>query len=36
MSKIRSITYRPGLLNLQTRTVSFPDQDKLLEKVDRV
>ena len=36
MSKIRSITYRPGLLNLQNRTVSFPDQDKLLEKVDRV
>ena len=34
MSKIRSITYRPGLHDLQTRTVSFPEQEKLIEKVD--
>ena len=26
--------YRPGIDNLQTRTVTFPDQEKLLEKVD--
>ena len=30
------ITYRPGVYNLQTRTVTFPDQEKLLEKVDGV
>ena len=34
MSKIRILIYRPGLHNLQTRTVSFPDQEKVLEKVD--
>ena len=34
MSKIRSITYRPDLHDLQTRTVSFPEQEKLIEKVD--
>ena len=26
--------YRPGVHNLQTRTVSFPDQEKFLQKVD--
>ena len=26
--------YRPGIYNLQTRTVTFPHQEKLLEKVD--
>ena len=26
--------HRPGIYNLQTRTVTFPHQDKLLEKVD--
>ena len=26
--------YRPGIDNLLTRTVTFPDQEKLLEKVD--
>ena len=26
--------YEPGIHNLQTRTVSFPDQEKLLEKAD--
>ena len=31
MSK-KSITFRPGIHNLQTRTVLFPDQEKLLEK----
>ena len=34
MSKLRSIIYRPGILNLQTGIVSFPDQQKLLEKAD--
>ena len=33
MSKIRLIVYRPGIHNLQTRIVSFPDQKKLLEKI---
>ena len=27
--------YRPDIDNIQIRTVSFPDQEKLLEKVDR-
>ena len=27
------IIYRPGVQKLQTGTVSFPDQEKLLEKV---
>ena len=26
--------YRPGIYNLQTRTLTFPDQEKLLEKVN--
>ena len=26
--------YQPGICNLQTRTVTFPDQKKLLEKID--
>ena len=26
--------YRPGIYNLQTRTVTFPHQEKLLGKVD--
>ena len=37
MSKInilKSIIYRPGVYNLLTRTVAFPDQKKLLEKID--
>ena len=29
-----SIICRPGIYNLQTRTVTFPYQEKLLEKVD--
>ena len=33
MSKIRSIIYRQEIHNLQTRNISFPDQEKLLEKV---
>ena len=28
------IIYRPGIYNIQTRTVAFPDQEKLLEQVD--
>ena len=35
MFKIRSIIYRPEIHNLQIRTVSFPDQEKLLENVDK-
>ena len=34
MPKKKSILYRPDIYNLQTRTVTFPDQDKLLEKID--
>ena len=30
----KSIIHRPGIYNLQTRTVTFPHQKKLLEKVD--
>ena len=30
----KSIIYGPGIYNLQTRTVTFPDQEKLLGKVD--
>ena len=30
----KSIIHKPGIYNLQTRTVAFPHQDKLLEKVD--
>ena len=30
----KSIICRPGIYNLQTRTVTFPHQEKLLEKVD--
>ena len=30
----KSIIYRPDIYNLNTRTVTFPDQDKLLEKID--
>ena len=29
----KSIIYRPGINNLQTRTVTFLDQEKFLEKV---
>ena len=25
---------RPGIYNLKTRTITFPNQEKLLEKVD--
>ena len=34
MSKVRGIIYGTGIHDLKTRTVSFPDQRKLLEKVD--
>ena len=34
MSKIKSLIHRPDTYNLQTGTVKFPQQDKLLEKVD--
>ena len=30
----KSTIYRPDVHNVLTRTVSFPDQEKLLEKVD--
>ena len=30
----KSLIYRPGIYNLETRTVRFPDQEKLLEKID--
>ena len=30
----KNIIYRPGIHNSQSRTVSFPDQEKLLKKVD--
>ena len=33
MSK-KSIIYRPVIYNLQTRTSTFPDQEKLLEGVN--
>ena len=33
MFKIRNITYRPDIHYLLTRFVSFPDQEKLPEKV---
>ena len=26
--------YRPGIYNLQTRTAKFPDEEKLIERVD--
>ena len=31
MSKIKGIIYRPGIYNLQTGTVTFPDQEKFLK-----
>ena len=31
MSEIRVLIYRLGMYNLQTKTVSFPNQQKLLE-----
>ena len=30
----KSIIYRPDIYNLQTRTSTFPDQEKLLERVN--
>ena len=33
MSKVRFLTYRFDIHNLQTKTVSFPDQEKLLKEV---
>ena len=30
----KTIIYRPGIYNLQIRTVTFSDQEKLLEKVE--
>ena len=34
MPKIVNVIYRPDIQNLQTIIISFPDQEKLLEKVD--
>ena len=34
MSDIKSIIYRPGIYNLQTRTLAFLEQKKLLEKLN--
>ena len=33
MSKIRVLTYRFDIYNLQTKTVSYPDQEKLLKEI---
>ena len=33
MSKIRVLIYRHDIYNLQTKIVSFPDQEKLLKEV---
>ena len=33
MSKIRVLIYRFDIHNLQTKTVSFPDQEKVLKEV---
>ena len=33
ISKIRVLTYRPDLYNLQAKILSFPDQEKLLKEV---
>ena len=33
MSKIRLLIYRLDIYNLQTKIVSFPDQEKLLKEV---
>ena len=30
----KNIIYRPGIYNLQIRTVTFPGQEKLLQKVE--
>ena len=30
----KSILYRPGIYNLQTGTLTFPEKEKLLEKLD--
>ena len=30
----KNIIYRLGIYNLQTRTLTFPDQEKLLKKVN--
>ena len=35
MSKIKSIIYRPSIGNLQSRMVSFSDQEKMPEKVQK-
>ena len=32
--KNKSVIYRPDIYNLQTRTLTFPEQKKLLEKVN--
>ena len=34
MRKIKNIIYRPDICNLQTKTVLFLDQEKLLKQVD--
>ena len=34
ITSIKSIIYRPGIYNLQTITLTFPEQEKLLEKVN--
>ena len=33
MSKIRNFTYRFNIYNLQIKTVSFADQEKLLKEI---
>ena len=33
MSKIRNFTYRLNIYNLQIKTVSFADQEKLLKEI---
>ena len=35
MSKIKNINYKLGKCNLQTKTVLFPDFEKLLKQVAR-
>ena len=37
MSKIKDLAYtiyKPGIYNLQTRTLTFPEQEKSLEKLN--
>ena len=32
----KGLIYRPGIYDLETRTLTFPEQEKLLEKVDLI